>query len=347
LYFALTHVLRVGRRTPCASLVFRRAAADVRGAQRHAPPRGRGARARSGSAKIPVAAWLDHLRVERGLAANTLAAYERDLAALSPRSPQQRSCRSSRSATSSSPTSWALCATADCPLARRRGHVFSIRGFYAFALREGLAAADPTENVRPPRAFQRAAALPDAAAGRHPASRRRRWRPAVGLRDRAILEVLYATGLRASELTSLTLEGLDLEARRRARAGEGSKERLVPLGPRGAALDPALPRRDDGRLFARDRLAPPGVPEPARRPALGDGPLGHRQAPRRHGGRSSACSPPHVLRHSFATHLLERGADLRALQAMLGHADISTTQIYTHVSRERLRQIYDKLHPRA
>ena len=291
----------------------------------------------------PVTAWLDHLRVERGLAANTLVAYERDLAALSAFAEKRR---------------LALVRLTPQQLAdfvgslRERGlsarsqarHVFAIRGFYAFALREGLATLDPTENVRPPRAFQALPryltpqqveallAAPDA-------------RGAVGLRDRAVLEVLYATGLRASELTGLTLEGLDLELGLVRVLGKGGKERLVPLGREA--------QRWTRRYLAEAR---PGFAREASPPVLFLSQRGGRLSAmglwglvRRHAVTAGVerVLTPHVLRHSFATHLLERGADLRALQAMLGHADISTTQIYTHVSRERLRQIYDKLHPRA
>ena len=290
-----------------------------------------------------MTAWLDHLRVERGLAANTLVAYERDLAALSAFAEKRR---------------LALVRLTPQQLAdfvgslRERGlsarsqarHVFAIRGFYAFALREGLATLDPTENVRPPRAFQALPryltpqqveallAAPDA-------------RGAVGLRDRAVLEVLYATGLRASELTGLTLEGLDLELGLVRVLGKGGKERLVPLGREA--------QRWTRRYLAEAR---PGFAREASPPVLFLSQRGGRLSAmglwglvRRHAVTAGVerVLTPHVLRHSFATHLLERGADLRALQAMLGHADISTTQIYTHVSRERLRQIYDKLHPRA
>jgi integrase/recombinase XerD len=312
----------------------------VRRTPRKPPPAG--ARAERLRAD-PVAAWLDHLRVERGLAANTLTAYARDLGALA-----------------------AFAETRRVPLVelghkqladfvgslRERGlsarsqarHVFSIRSFYAFALREGLAAADPTENVRPPRAFrglpryltppqvEALLAAPDVKNG-------------IGLRDRAILEVLYATGLRASELTSLTLEGLDLELGVVRVLGKGSKERLVPLGREAQRWT----RRylEEKRPDLVRQTSPPIVFLSERGGRLGA--MGLWGVVRRHAVKAGVerTLTPHVLRHSFATHLLERGADLRALQAMLGHADISTTQIYTHVSRERLRQIYDKLHPRA
>jgi integrase/recombinase XerD len=290
-----------------------------------------------------VAAWLDHLRVERGLAANTLAAYERDLAALAAFAEKHKVPLVELGHKQLADFVGSL---RDRGLSARSQarHVFSIRGFYAFALREGLAAADPTENVRAPRAFSglpryltppqvdALLAAPAVDSG-------------VGLRDRAILEVLYATGLRASELTSLTLEGLDLELGVVRVLGKGSKERLVPLGREAQRwtrryLDETRP------LFARD-ASPPVVFLSQRGGRLSA--MGLWGIVRRHAVTAGVerVLTPHVLRHSFATHLLERGADLRALQAMLGHADISTTQIYTHVSRERLRQIYDKLHPRA
>jgi integrase/recombinase XerD len=290
-----------------------------------------------------VAAWLDHLRVERGLAANTLAAYERDLAALAAFSEKRKLPLVELSHTQLADFVGSLRERGLSARSQAR-HVFSIRGFYAFALREGLAAADPTENIRPPRAFRglpRYLTPPQveallAAPG---------VETAVGLRDRAILEALYATGLRASELTSLTLEGLDLDLGVVRVLGKGSKERLVPLGREAQRwirryLDETRP------LFARDG-SPPVVFLSQRGGRLSA--MGLWGVVRRHAVTAGVerVLTPHVLRHSFATHLLERGADLRALQAMLGHADISTTQIYTHVSRERLRQIYDKLHPRA
>ena len=291
----------------------------------------------------PVGAWLDHLRVERGLAGNTLVAYEHDLRALSAFAAER---------------GVALLALGHADLTdfvgslRERGlsarsqarHVFSIRGFFGFALREGLLTRDPIENVRPPRAFrglpryltpaqvEGLLAAPD-------------LETAVGLRDRAILEVLYATGLRASELTSLALDGLDLELGVVRVLGKGGKERLVPLGREAQRWTRRYLQEARGG-FAREgsrsvlflsqrggRLSAMGLWGVVRRHAVAAG--------------IERVVTPHVLRHSFATHLLERGADLRALQAMLGHADISTTQIYTHVSRERLRQIYDRLHPRA
>ena len=158
--------------------------------------------------------------------------------------------------------------------------------------------------------------------------------------------MLYATGLRASELTGLALDGLDLElgvvrVLRQGRQGAPGAARS-----RGAALGEALPR-GDARAVSRASARSSLVFLSQRGGRLSA--MGLWGLVRRHAVTAGVerVLTPHVLRHSFATHLLERGADLRALQAMLGHADISTTEIYTHVSRERLRQIYDKLHPRA
>jgi integrase/recombinase XerD len=291
----------------------------------------------------PVQAWLDHLRVERGLSAHTLVAYERDLMALAAFAARRKASVVDLDKAQLADFVGSLRERGLSARSQAR-HVFSIRGFYGFVLREGLAAVDPTENLRPPRALrglprhltpsqvEALLAAPDT-------------RTAVGLRDRALLEVLYATGLRASELTSLALEGLDLELGIVRVLGKGSKERLVPLGREAQRwtrryLDKARP------AFARE--ASPGVVFLSQRGGRLSA-MGLWGAVRRHAVAAGVerVLTPHVLRHSFATHLLERGADLRALQAMLGHADISTTEIYTHVSRERLRKLYDKLHPRA
>jgi integrase/recombinase XerD len=305
------------------------------------PPRG-DKRARQ-QREDPVAAWLDHLRVERGLAPNTLVAYERDLRVLAAFAAERRVDLLDLAPADLADFAGVLRARGLKARSQAR-HVFAVRGFFGFAQREGLIDRDPTENVRAPRAFR---ALP------------RYLNPAqveallkapdtgtpLGVRDRAVLEVLYATGLRASELTGLALDGLDLELGVVRVFGKGGKERLVPLG-REAGRWVTRYLAETRARFASEassnllflsqrggRLSAMGLWGLVRRHAVTAG--------------IERVLTPHVLRHSFATHLLERGADLRALQAMLGHADIATTEIYTHVSRERLRQIYDKLHPRA
>jgi integrase/recombinase XerD len=310
---------------------------------RRAPERG-GASPRARAQRAdPVAAWLDHLRVERGLADNTLVAYARDLAALTAFAAERNLGVLELAPKDLADFSGALRGRGLSARSQAR-HLFAVKGFFGFALREGLVNRDPTENVRAPRAFRglpryltpaqvdALLAAPDT-------------KTSTGLRDRAVLEVLYATGLRASELTGLQLAGLDLELGLVRVLGKGGKERLVPLGREA--------RRWVAQYLARVRPRQAGErasglvfpsPRGGRLTAMGLWGIVRRNAVK---AGVERILTPHVLRHSFATHLLERGADLRALQAMLGHADISTTEIYTHVSRERLRKIYDRLHPRA
>jgi len=291
----------------------------------------------------PLRAWLDHLRVERGFSENTLVAYENDLGQLASYAEARGRRLLELEQSELADFVGSLRGRGLSPRSQAR-HVHALRGFFRFALREGLLARDPMENLRPPKAFralpryltpaqvEALLAAPDVATP-------------VGLRDRAILEVMYATGLRASETIGLRAESVDLDLGLVRVLGKGRKERLVPLGREA--------RRWVRRYLSESRGAlSKGRASPAlflsnRGRALSA--MGLWGLVRRHALRAGVASvlTPHVLRHSFASHLLERGADLRALQAMLGHADISTTQIYTHVTRERLRQIYDKFHPRA
>ena len=291
----------------------------------------------------PLQAWLDHLRVERGLAETTLVAYEHDLRRL---------------AEDAAGRGLTLLELGQAEIAdfvaslRRRGlsprsqarQVHAMRGFFRFAVREGFKERDPMENLRPPRSFRplprcltagQVEALLAAPAVATP----------VGLRDRAILEVMYATGLRASEVTSLRAANVDMELGLVRVFGKGRKERLVPLGRQARRWIREYLARSRRRL-SRGRELPQLFLSERGRPLSAMGLWG---VVRRHAVSAGVARvlTPHVLRHSFASHLLEHGADLRALQAMLGHADISTTQIYTHVSRERLRRVYDKFHPRA
>ena len=286
--------------------------------------------------------YLDHLRVERGLAANSLLAYGRDLRHLTAFAGEQGKHVLELQQQDISLFIGRLRARGLGARSVARA-VHAVRGLYRFALRESRLVSDPMENLKAPRAFQplpryltlgqvdELLAAPDIATP-------------LGLRDRTMLEVLYATGLRVSELIGLQPEDVDLQVGLLTAFGKGRKERLVPLGSSAREMVELYLREARGRLGRRQaaplflnnrggRLSRMGVWGIVRRYAVQ---LGVQDV-----------LTPHVLRHSFATHLLERGADLRALQAMLGHADISTTQIYTHVSRERLRQVYDQFHPRA
>jgi integrase/recombinase XerD len=287
--------------------------------------------------------YLDHLRIERGLAENTLLAYGREVERLKAFATARRRTLGQLRQSDLVDFMAELRAQGLQPRSVAR-MVHAVRGLYRFAVREGHLERDPMENLKAPRAFKalprflttaQVEALLDAPDTARP----------LGLRDRAILEVLYATGLRVSELISLRPGDVDLELGVLRCLGKGRKERLVPLGREArrwveryvAEARPRLGRRRGSEeLFLSQRgcrLSRMGLWGIVRRHAVTAG-VGH-------------VLTPHVLRHSFATHLLEHGADLRALQAMLGHADISTTQIYTHITRERLRQVYDQFHPRA
>ena len=287
--------------------------------------------------------YLAHLRVERGLSENTLEAYGRDLRKLVAFAQTRK--RPALDLVQKDLTEFIglLRDQGLGPRSQARA-IHAVRGFYRYGVREGFIDADPMENLRAPWAFQ---ALPryltpaqvetllDAPDLEKP----------LGVRDRAILEVMYATGLRASEVIGLQTENLDMDLGIARVVGKGNKERLVPVG--------SVARRWVERYVAEVRGA---LLKGRSSPTLF---LNHRGGPlsrmglwgivRRHAVTAGVerILSPHVLRHSFASHLLERGADLRSLQAMLGHADISTTQIYTHVTRERLRQLYDQHHPRA
>jgi len=288
------------------------------------------------------ARYLDYLLAERGLATNSVDAYRTDLQRLLGSLPQGRRLEQARRedllrvlrrmrAEGRSPRSVAR-------------WIVAIRGFFAFLITHEVIGEDPAAHIDAPRAwrslpkvlgFEEVEALlaaPDRSEPR-------------GLRDAAQLEVLYATGLRVSELLALKLGDLHLDAGYLRCWGKGSKERVVPLGGEADAT-------------LQDYLA-------AARPTLLGGKRtdwlfvnvrgnrmtrqGYWKMVKRYGVVAGIGTPlsPHVVRHSFATHLLENGADLRSVQIMLGHSDISTTQIYTHVNRERLRRLYRDFHPRA
>jgi integrase/recombinase XerD len=292
--------------------------------------------------------FLSYVRVERALAQNTILAYGRDLrrfAAFLRKRQKQRLEDVTREDVVDFLSSLYKEKLDSRSVAR---FLVSLRGFYKFAMMENMVLTDPTENLESPKIrsslptylrveeIDKLLEAPDLSTP-------------IGLRDRAMLEVLYSTGLRVSELLNLRITDIDVRVGFVRCIGKGDKERLVPIGRKAIeAVEHYLAR---GRpKFARPSSSPP-----------------HNQVLflTRIGRRLSRVSiwkilhdygvrlglrgrlTPHKLRHSFATHLLERGADLRSVQMMLGHADISTTQIYTHVVEERLKQIYKAHHPRA
>ena len=291
----------------------------------------------------PVVEYLQALETERGASRNTVLAYRRDLADFGRYLGGPR--RALATLTSRDVSDYLLAL-------RRRGlgarsvarRLSALRGLYRHLLREGTVTRDPTEQVespRPPRRLPRTLSIEDVAVLIETADTTR----PDGLRDRALLELMYASGMRASEVLSLRLEDLNLTAGYVVCTGKGSRQRMVPVGAHAARwvrryLDAArrasVRRGDAGTVFVNR----------AGRALSRQGLWGIlKRAARRAGLRVSAS--PHMLRHSFASHLLERGADLRSVQAMLGHADISTTQIYTHLPSTVVRDMYRKYHPRA
>jgi integrase/recombinase XerD len=286
--------------------------------------------------------YLAHLTVERNLSPRTVESYRRDLLQF---------------------TAWLDGESIDLNkvepatlrnyLGSRRDHGLSarssaralsaLRGFFRFLVATQVQTVDPTANLRSPSLWQTVPhvltgdeieallAAPDTST-------------TLGLRDRAMLETLYATGLRVSELVGLTVERVRLDPGFVRVIGKGRKERLVPLG------DSAISWIDQYLEKGRPELNPKRLSELF---------LNHRGGAltrqgfwkilRGHAVKAEISSPlsPHIVRHSFATHLVENGADLRAVQMMLGHASLTTTEIYTHVARERLRRLYDEKHPRA
>jgi integrase/recombinase XerD len=290
-----------------------------------------------------VAEYLGALQTEAGASRNTLAAYRRDLGDFLAFLTTLR-----RALPDAAPDD----VLAYIERLRGRGlkassvarRMSALRGFYRHLVREGAAPRDPTEHLETPRAGRPLPKALSRAATTALVEAPDVTRPR-GIRDRALLELLYATGLRASECLSLRLDDLNLAAGYVICTGKGRKQRLVPVGAEALAwlrayLRDVRPRqaraRDSGRLFLNPR----------------GGPLSRqslwaivRRAASSAGIRRGVS--PHMLRHSFATHLLEGGADLRSVQVMLGHADISTTQIYTHLPSATLKRMYRDFHPRA
>lgn len=288
--------------------------------------------------------FLAHVRVEKGLAANSVEAYGRDLrryvdflAGIGVSSweavgrPEVQAHLASLVERGISPRSQARALSA-------------IRSLHRLLAADRLAPSDPTDEIDAPRPGR---PLPKLLSVEEVERLLASPRPgtAAGVRDRAMLELLYATGLRVSELVSLGVNQVDLEARVVLARGKGSKERLVPVGaPAAQALRAWLAGPRERMLKGRRSRDLFVTPRGGRMTRQGFWKLLARYA-RVAGIRSRVT--PHAIRHSFATHLLAGGADLRSVQAMLGHADVATTQIYTHVDRSQVRRLYDRHHPRA
>jgi integrase/recombinase XerD len=289
-----------------------------------------------------IDAFIDALWLEEGLAKNTLAAYRRDLALYARWLAEQRGKKLDATQVHDLEGYLAARASGKNSSAQRRLTVF--KRYFRWAVRERLLDADPTLKLVPPKRMPRniktlseaqveaLLAAPDAATP-------------LGLRDRTMLELIYASGLRVSELVTLKTFAISFNEHVLRVTGKGGKERLVPFGQVAAewlkrymadARAAILAGQQTGDLFVTARGA--GMTRQM-----------FWEIVKKHARAAGIAVPlsPHTLRHAFATHLLNHGADLRAVQMLLGHADISTTTIYTHVARERLKQLHSQHHPRA
>lgn len=290
-----------------------------------------------------VRRFIHYLTVERGLARNTLSSYQLDL------NQYQVFCQSQglnplgegRNAVMAYLLKLKKDGRAPATISR---HLAALKSFYRFLLNEGVISTDPTVNLESPRMAQRLPRVLTPDEVDRLLAQPRTNTPA-GLRDKAMLELLYATGIRVSELVSMDLSDVNLEHGFIRCFGKGARERIIPLGSVAARYVAEYLTRARAKLTRGENAS-----------ALFVNQQGHRLT--RQGfwkiikkyarqGRIAKVITPHTLRHSFATHLLENGADLRSVQELLGHADIATTQIYTHLTRTRLREIYDRTHPRA
>lgn len=289
--------------------------------------------------------FINYLNVERGLAKNTLLSYSRDLNQYMAYLTQAHSIAQPQNVIRSHITSY-------MQVKKKEGlsvrsicrHLAAIRMFHRFLVREGIVADDPTDLIDTPRAWKR---VPDVLSSQEmmkmieaPMKRGK-----LSLRDKAVLELFYASGLRVSELVDLTMDRLNMDLGIVRCMGKGNKERLVPVGKK------SLKVLQNYIQTARVKMLKGKTSD-----ALFVSRLGKKMTRQsvwklvKHCAATAGIKKnikPHTLRHTFATHLLQHGADLRSVQEMLGHSDISTTQIYTHVDKERLKAVHAQFHPRA
>jgi integrase/recombinase XerD len=291
-----------------------------------------------------ISSFISHVKVDKGLSSNTVSAYQRDLAKFGAFAQKRKL---SLENVSRDDLVDFLAGLYRLNLESRTvaRHLVSLRNFFRFAQTQELISDDPSINLESPKIrrtlpgylrleeVERLLQQPD-------------QNTPLGLRDRAMLEVLYSTGLRVSELISLKIGDLDSKVGCVRCIGKGDKERIVPVGRKALGMVEKYLRDARPTLLGKQRGT---MTLFVNRRGAALSRVGVWKILSAYGRRAGlrVALTPHMLRHSFATHLLERGADLRSVQLMLGHADISTTQIYTHVVEERLKQIYKAHHPRA
>jgi integrase/recombinase XerD len=291
-----------------------------------------------------ISSFVTHVRVEKGLSANTISAYQRDLVKFHVFIQKRKLALETLSRDDLVDFLASLYRQKlDSKSVAR--HLVTLRNFFRFVQIQGHITEDPTINLESPKVRRSLPGYLRLEEVEHLLAQANLQTP-TGLRDRAMLEVLYSTGLRVSELIGLRLTDIDTKVGCLRCIGKGDKERIVPVGRKALAIVEKYLRDARAKLLGK---APPTnilfVNQRGRQLSR----VGVWKILSAYGRRAGLrlALTPHMLRHSFATHLLERGADLRSVQLMLGHADISTTQIYTHVVEERLKRIYKAHHPRA
>jgi integrase/recombinase XerD len=290
-----------------------------------------------------VRTFLSYLRVEKGLSDNTIQSYRRDMLKFVGFLDKQNLV-TAKIQRQDVVKFLAMLYKRRLDSRSVARHLVTIRHFFRFSLLEGFIKEDPAATIESPKFRQslpyflsveeveRLLAQPDTSS-------------AIGLRDKAIIELMYSTGVRVSELAGIRVGDLQLDAGCLRCIGKGNKERLVPVGKKALAVVEAYMKKSRPELLKDNASANLFLNQRGR-------PMDRVMIWKmmgRYGRKAALRKPlkPHTLRHSFATHLLDRGADLRSVQMMLGHSDISTTQIYTHVVEERLKQVYKAHHPRA
>jgi integrase/recombinase XerD len=287
--------------------------------------------------------FLNYIRIEKGLSANTVASYRRDLMKFVEYADSRKLAAQQFDRETIRHFIRQLGDQGLQPRSLAR-HIVSLRNFFRFLHQDGQVLTDITAEIDSPQVGQ---SLPKSLSLEEVEALLNQPDPSkpTGLRDKAMLELLYATGMRVSEIISLRLEDFDRHMGILRCLGKGSKERLIPVGK--SALNAVETYLREGRSKLLKRGESPYLFVNHRGSKLSR--VGFWKILSAYGRQAAIAAPltPHVVRHSFATHLLERGADLRSIQLMLGHSDISTTQIYTHVLKDRLKQVYQTHHPRA
>ena len=300
-----------------------------------------GSEADTGQMDLLADQFMYHLRVERGLAENTIQSYSRDLR----RFLQFLATRGISPLHATQNDVMNYMATLEGVLSVRSAarNLSAVKMFFRFLVSDGKIDKSPARLLGTPKLPQRLPGVLSQGEVESLLAQPDISRP-LGQRDKAMLEILYATGLRVTELVSLKVSNVNLEAGYVRTVGKGTKERIIPMG--GKAVEALKAYAQDGRAGLLKKRTSPYLFVNLRGTHITR--QGFWKNIKRYG--REACIKkeitPHILRHSFASHLLEGGADLRSVQVMLGHEDISTTQIYTHVTRERLKKIHEKYHPR-